>query len=192
MQPLSKDEILRGYNRGQENARGAVYTLYHDALLIAISRMTGDPSGAEDLVNDTFEAFYQEPRNFNELSNLRNYLFKTGKNLCINYMIKKEKDQKKQEGLEQRFQFSDEKFDADMAYAETRSLIFQCVERLPDKLKPVFRLRFFDQLTNEEVAQKLNIAIKTSYNRYSEARQQLKWDLEKVQRFTIYLLNLLL
>jgi RNA polymerase sigma factor (sigma-70 family) len=192
MQPLSKDEILRGYNRGEEKARGAVYTLYHDALLITVSRMTGDSSGAEDLVNDTFVEFYKEPRNFNEISDLRNFLFETAKNLCINTMIKRKKDEQKQEALEQRFQYSEEKFDADIAYAETRSLIFHCVERLPDKLRPVFRLRFFSDLTNEEVALKLKIAAKTVGNRYTEARQQLKWDLEKVQKFTIYLLNLLL
>ncbi len=64
MQPLSNNEILRGFNRGEEKARNAVYDRYHDALLIMTRKMTSDSFSAEDLVNDTFEVFYEIQQNF--------------------------------------------------------------------------------------------------------------------------------
>ncbi len=192
MQPLSKNEILRGFNRGDEKARNAVYDHYHDAILVLVKRMTNNSSYAEDLVNDVFRAFFEKSRNFDELSDLRNWLFQTGKNICINYSKKQQREQEKHDGFKQLSKYTDEDFYADIAYSETRALIFKSIEALPDKLKIVFRLRFFEDLSNDVVAERLNIAEKTVYNRYSEARQKLKWDLEKIQRFTIYLLNLLL
>ena len=192
MQPLSKNQILRGFNRGEERARNSVYDLYQNALLVLTRRITGDYSNAEDLVNDTFEALYESNRQFSEISKLRDFLFQTARNICSNDLKKKERDQKKYEGFQERLSYTDEDFYADISYSETRALIFKRIEALPDKLKIVFRLRYFEDLSNDAVAEELGIAVKTAYNRYSEARQQLKWDLEQIKRFTLYLLNLLL
>jgi RNA polymerase sigma-70 factor (ECF subfamily) len=192
MQLLSKTEMLRGFNRGKEKPGNSVYEHYHDALLIMTKRITRDSPDAEDLVNDTFAAFYTGNRQFDEISDLRNFLFKTGKNLCINYLERQKLGQKKYAELQKRLPYTDEDFYADISYSETRALIFKSVEALPDKLKTVFRLRYFEDLPNEVVAERLNIAEQTVSNRYSEARQKLKWDLEQIKRFTIYLLNLFL
>lgn len=192
MQPLTKNQILRGFNRGEERARHAIYGLYHDALLVMTRRITRDSSSAEDLVNDTFEVLYKSNRNFAEISLLRDFLFQTGKNICIDHLRDQELEQKKYAELRERHSYSEEDFYADITYSETRALIFKSIEALPEKLKIVFRLRYFDDLSNEAVAEHLHIAVKTAYNRYSEARQKLKWDLEQAKRFTLYLLNLLL
>src|SRR5450432_2175748 len=95
MQPLSKNEILRGFNRNEEKARNAVYDRYHDALLVMMRKMTSDSSSAEDLVNDTFEVLYERNRHFDDLSQMRDFLFQTGRNICSNYLKKQERDQKK-------------------------------------------------------------------------------------------------
>jgi RNA polymerase sigma-70 factor (ECF subfamily) len=192
MQPLTKIEMLRGFNRGDERARNSVYVHYHDALLIMIRKITRDSSSAEDLVNDAFEVLYESNRNFEELSQLRDFLFQTARNICISYLKKQELTQKKYAEFRERLPYSDEDFYADIAYSETRALLFKSIETLPDRLKAVFRLRYFEQMSNEDMAQHLNIAVRTAYNRYHDARKQLKWDLEKIQRFTLYLLNLLL
>jgi RNA polymerase sigma factor (sigma-70 family) len=192
MQPLSKNEILRGFNRRDEKARNAVYDLYHDALLVMTRKITRGSPDAEDLVNDTFEVLYESDRNFNEISDLRDFLFQTCRNKCCNHLKKEERNQKKYAGLQDQLSYTDEDFYADISYSETRALIYKGIETLPDKLKVVFRLRYFDGLTNDAVAEQLNIAVKTAYNRYCDARRQLKWDLERIKRFTLYLLNLFL
>jgi RNA polymerase sigma factor (sigma-70 family) len=192
MQPLTKNQILRGFNSGKERARNAVYDRYHDTLLVLTRRITRDSSNAEDLVNDTFMVLYKSNRQFDEISELRDFLFQTARNICINDLIKKERQQKKYAEFQERHSYPDEDFYADISYSETRALIFKCIENLEPKLKTVFRLRYFEGLSNDAVAEELNIAVKTAYNRYSEARQQLRWDLEQIKRFTLYLLNLLL
>jgi RNA polymerase sigma factor (sigma-70 family) len=192
MQPLSKNETLRGFNRGEERARNFVYELYHDALLVVSRRITGDSSDAEDLVNDAFEVLYEPNRHFNEISDLRDFLFQTARNICFNYLKRQQLTQKKYAELQERLPYTDEEFDADICYSETEALIFKSIESLPDKLKIVFRLRYFANLSNDAVAVQLNIAVKTAYNRYYDAKRQLKWELDQVKRFTLYLLNLFL
>jgi RNA polymerase sigma-70 factor (ECF subfamily) len=192
MQPLTKIEMLRGFNRGDEKARNSVYDRYHDALLMLIRRITSDSSSADDLVNDTFEVLFEGNKNFEELSLLRDFLFQTARNICISHLQRQELTQRKYAEFQERRPYTDEDFYADISYSETRALIFKSIETLPDKLKTVFRLRYFEEMTNEDVARHLNISVKTAYNRFYEARQKLKWGLEKIQRFTLYLLNLLL
>jgi RNA polymerase sigma-70 factor (ECF subfamily) len=154
--------------------------------------MTGNSSSAEDLVNDTFEVLYEGNRNFDDLSQMRDFLFQTARNICVNHLKKEESDQRKHEEWQKRRAYTDEDFYADIHYSDARALLFKSVEALPDKLKTVFRLRYFEDLSNEGVAEQLDIAEQTAYNRYHEARQQLRWDLEQIKRFTIYLLNLFL
>jgi RNA polymerase sigma factor (sigma-70 family) len=192
MQPLSNNEILRGFNRREEKARNAVYNRHHDALLVMFRKMTNNSSSAEDLVNDTFEVLYEGNRQFDDLSLLRDFLFQTGRNICSNHLKKQERDQKKHAEWLERRAYTDEDFYADISYSETRALLFKSVEALPDKLRTVFRLRYFEDLSQDVVAEQLNIAGQTVYNRYYEARKKLRWDLEQIKRFTIYLLNLFL
>jgi RNA polymerase sigma-70 factor (ECF subfamily) len=192
MQPLSNKETLRGFNRREDKARNWVYELYHDALLIMIRRITQNSPDTEDLVNDSFEILYGTDKVFNELSELRDFLFQAGKNTCINYLDRIILTHKKYAELQKHLSYTEEDFYADICYSETRSLLYKQIENLPDKLKMVFRLRYFEDLPNEEVAGRLNIAVKTVYKHYLEARQKLKWDYEQVKRFTVYLLNLFL
>jgi len=192
MQPLSNNEILRRFNRGQDDGRNAVYDRYHDALLIMTTKMTSDPFSGEDLVNDTFEVFYEKTRTFEDLSQMRDFLFQTAKNLCINHLKKRESDQKKHAEFEARRPYQDDNFYADINFSELMALLFKSVNALPEKLKIVFRLKHFQDLSNEVVAEQLNIAVQTVANRYSEAKQKLRWDLERNQGFTFYLLNLFL
>ena len=192
MQPLSNKEILRGFNRNEDKTRNAVYDRYHDALLVMFRKMTSNSSSAEDLVNDAFAVLYEGNRQFDDLSQMRDFLFQTGRNICVNHLKKQERDQKKHAEWQERRAYTDEDFYADISYSETRALVFKCIEALPDKLKVVFRLRYFGDLSNDVVAEQLNIAGQTVSNRYSEARRQLKWALEQIKRFTLYLLNLFL
>src|SRR5450432_1084749 len=170
MQPLSKIEMLRGFNQGKEKARNAVYHHYHDALLIMSRRITRDSSDAEDLVNDTFGVFFECKRSFDEIRDLRNFLFQTCRNICINYLERQKLGQKKYAELQERHSYPDEDFYADISYSETRALVYERIGTLPKKLQIVFRLRYFDDLSNDEVAAVLDIAVKTAYNRYSDAR----------------------
>src|SRR5450432_2155725 len=128
MQPLSKNQTLRGFNRGEEKARNSVYVLYHDALLVMTRRITRDSSSSEDLVNDTFEVLYKEDRNFNEISDLRDFLFQTARNICIDHLRDQERTQKKYAEWQERRAYTDENFYADINYSETRALLFKSVE----------------------------------------------------------------
>ncbi len=192
MQPLSNNEILRGFNRGEEKARNAVYNHYHDALLAMMRKMTSNSSSAEDLVNDTFEVFYQSNKTFDNLSDMRDLLFQIARKKSINYLKKQESDQKKHAEFEARRPYQDVDFYADINFSDLMALLFKSVNALPEKLKIVFRLRHFQDLSTEVVAEQLNISGKTVANRYSEAKQKLRWDLKRNQGFTFYLLNLFL
>ena len=116
MQPLSNNELLRGFNRGEEKARNAVYGRYHDALMVMIKKMTGDPF-PEDLVNDTFEVFFEKSRTFEDLSLMRDFLFQTARNICINHLKKQEADQKKHAAFEALSPYADGDFYADISYS---------------------------------------------------------------------------
>ena len=192
MQPLSRPQLLRGFNRGEEKARGSIFEQYHDRLLNIARRLTGNSPDAEDLVNDAFEALYGHAGPFNQLKELRDFLFNSARNICINYLKRQEIIKKKHAELEEWLPFTDDDFYRAIDYSETRALIDQCIENLPEKIQTVFKLRYFEHWSNGLVANRLKLPEKTVSNRYTEARKKLKWDLEQIRRFTIYLLNFFL
>jgi RNA polymerase sigma factor (sigma-70 family) len=192
MQPLLRSQLLRGFNRGEEKARGSIFEEYHDRLLTLARRLTSNSPDSEDLVNDAFEILYGRSQPFKELSELRDFLFHSARNVCIDHRRRQEIVKKKYAELEEWVPFTDGDFYRAIDYSETRALIDKCIENLPTNIQTVFKLRYFENWSSGMIANQLHIPEKTVSNRYTEARKKLRWDLEQIRRFTIYLLNFFL
>jgi RNA polymerase sigma-70 factor, ECF subfamily len=69
--------------------------------------------------------------------------------------------------------------DRDMEASETRAIVRQCIDLLPDNYRSVLMLRDIDELDTEEAANLLNLTPSTVKVRLHRARQALKVLLER-------------
>ncbi|MCU4156046.1 RNA polymerase sigma-70 factor [Carboxylicivirga sp. A043] len=140
------------------------HTITHSTLL------------AEEAVQNIFVTLWEKRLQLNQVDNIKSYLFKTTYNQCL-WLLKKNKTQKfyeNQYALEAPSELSLEEKENWEAF---RPHIEKAVSNLPDKCRQIFLLRRYEGLTNAEIADYLNISVKTVENQLSIAIQKLRTEL---------------
>lgn len=70
-----------------------------------------------------------------------------------------------------------------LEYSELLDYLDQMINQLPDKCKEIFYLSRMEQLSHKEIAEKLNISVKTVENQISIALKRLKQGMQNMHIF---------
>lgn len=129
-------------------------------------RIVGDADMAEDIVATTFANVWQKINEGLEIDNFKAYLYQAVRNECLLYL----RNKKETVGLENIQEVDEETMDT----AERDAKIWKAIEDLPPKCREVFLLSKRDGLSNEEIAEKMGISIKTVKNQMTKAFSRLR------------------
>jgi RNA polymerase sigma-70 factor, ECF subfamily len=137
------------------------------------------PEIAEEIVQDQFITLWEKRDMIEIHTSLKAYLYKSVKNKSIDYLKSKMAKHK----LTETSSFSDIS-DYNSPYQilesnETINTIEQAIQQLPEKCYAVFSLSRFAGMSNKEVAEELNISIKTVENQITIALKKIKVFLSK-------------
>jgi RNA polymerase sigma-70 factor (family 1) len=165
------------------------YKKYYQQLFALAYRYVGQMEVAEEIVHDLFITVWNKSDQLNIQHSLKSYLFKAIVNSSLNY-IKKEKMQ-----TEKRLAYlavHDNEFDVDegKGLAEEKLLksLEEALELLPAKCKQVMFLSRFGKLKQQEIAQQMDISLKTVKNHLTYGFQKLREHLAQNQELIILLL----
>ena len=123
-------------------------TSYYDEIFRYCYHHVGSKETAEDLCQDTFVSFLEHKSDYHSRGKLKNYLYTIARNKCIDYHRKAEPicmDDLPEVPQDTRFEDT----------AEIKDL----VGKLPEELKEVIILRFFQELKYREIAVILGIGV---------------------------------
>ncbi len=146
---------------------------YSDAILRTCFVYLSNVQDAEDAMQDTFLKAWKAMEQFEERNgaNEKTWLVKIAINVCHDYhrskWFRKVDLQKALEDLPARYLSVE---DADVS-------LTMDVMRLPEKLKQVILLHYYQELTLRETAEVLGIAASTVHSRLKNAEQHLKINL---------------
>lgn len=129
-------------------------------------RIVGDADMAEDIVATTFANVWQKINEGLEIDNFKAYIYQAVRNECLLYL----RNKKETVGLENIQEVDEETMDT----AERDAKIWKAIEDLPPKCREVFLLSKRDGLSNEEIAKKMGISIKTVKNQMTKAFSRLR------------------
>lgn len=147
---------------------------------------------AEDIAQDVFFKLWTHPDIWQKHSSeIDNYLFIMTKNLILNTF----KHQKVEEDYRQDLFGSSQVVDLagrddvldDVYYKELLLLLRLTLEKMPERRRQIFELSRFKHLSNKEIADNLNISVRTVEHQIYLALSELK----KTLYFFIIFLNLL-
>lgn len=148
-----------------------IYRRYAPALRKFVVGMIKDAALAEDIVQNIFMRMLSGKMDFRSDESLRNWLYVCACNEVISTLRSKWKSGKVEisEGLIQ---------DADDPASESLSTaMLSALKTMPPKRAEVFRLCKMEHLTNEEVAQRLGISVRTVEKHlqlaYTDIRQHM-------------------
>ncbi len=166
---------------GDEKAFEALFRHFYPHLCLYATHVLKNASAAEEIVQELFVRLWEKREKTEIETSVKNYLFRAVKNHCLNYIKHNQiKNEYSQKILAETDIFSaDDNFD-------TQTELFQKIEEsiaeLPEKRQEIFRLSRQEGLKYREIAEKMNISVKTVETQMGLAIKTLR---EKLRDFLI-------
>jgi len=128
---------------------------------------------AEEIVSDVFIKIWERRRQIEKIDNLKIYLYVSTKNTALNYLRAQKKPLIQPENY--RVQLQSIYFDPErlMLTAEMINRVQQAINQLPMRCQVIFKLVKEDGLKYREVADLLNLSVKTVENQMTTALRKL-------------------
>lgn len=130
-----------------------------------------DAYDAQDLTQEVFTSFFNSLYRYREYGKIKNYLYIIASNTVKNY-YKKKKDIPLEELPET------ENMDKEVEAAGIRLDMERAVQKLPEEIREVAILFFFQELKQREIARLLHISLSLVKYRIGKAKELLKKELE--------------
>lgn len=157
-----------------EPAYKVIFFTYYNPLLRFANSFTNDRQCAEEVVSDVMMKVWEKRKTLTAIINLRVYLYISTRNTALNYLSKQRKAEVLSlENLNIDFPSTAPNPEELMITAEMMRRINQAVNSLPPRCKLVFTLVKEDGLPYKEVADILNISIKTIDNQLAIALRKI-------------------
>jgi len=153
-------EIFGWIKKGNEKAFESLFHKYYGLLCAYATRIVSDKDAAEEIVQDFFVKLWEKHEQLVVETSVKNYLYRSVKNHCINYIqhnkIRLKYARSVVESTEKQVT---EEFD--FPEPDIFEKIEMCISELPEKRREIFRLSRRDGLKYHQIAEKLQISVKT-------------------------------
>ena len=173
-------KLLRKAKNGDRDAFGELFRKYEKRVFRVARRMCGSDDEAWDITQDAFIRAMQAMDRFDTKYRFFTWIYRITTNLAINYS--KKKMRRREVHFEEAYSAEGQQVIednlADRAAGEqlARS-VTKAVEKLTPALKVVFVLRVDQQLSYQEIAESLDIAMGTVMSRLNRARDKIREEL---------------
>jgi RNA polymerase sigma-70 factor (ECF subfamily) len=124
-------------------------------------KKTGQLEASQELVQDLFIALYRQLPGLQEHTILENYLFIALRNRIYNYHRQQLSQLKKEQAFMHQLPLSTRENNGLLELKELETLLQAKIQALPTQCRAVFLLSRENQLSNKEVAERLNISVNT-------------------------------
>ena len=166
-----EEKIWRAIQRKDEQAFEQYYKEHYRMLFLAACGYLKDASVAEEIVNDVFLKLWQSAGTIQIDSSLKAYIYRAVINRSLNEINKTKRDLLNQKEFSHRPE--DRVEIKAMEDNELKISLYKAVDQLPEQCRKVFRMSRFEGLKQQEIADRLNISIKTVKNHITHALKQL-------------------
>lgn len=173
--------------QGNKEAFVELYKLYYKPLCKYAFNLVKNLDVAEEMVQDVIFKIWERRETLNIPDYLKEYLFKSVFNNCMNYIKEKYNDEAHLKELSLLYQTNENEFKDFIILKEMEDKIMQAIESLPERSRSIFKMNRFDGLTFAEIATKINITAKGVEYHMSIALRQLSSDLKEYLPLLIFL-----
>jgi len=148
-----------------------LFSQWYGPLCRVALRMMRDKDAAEDIVQEVFVKFWHKRESLSPDLDAKAYLYKAVYNASLNY-LKIQKRERRPEKLPEAV--ASGSADGQMLHDETLRAVETGIEELPPACKDVFLLSRYEELSYKEIAQTLDISVKTVEAHISKALRILR------------------
>jgi RNA polymerase sigma-70 factor (family 1) len=173
-QYLDDKLIIKNLKEGDVLSFDSIFKKYHKKVYYFAISYLKSKEEAEDVVQEVFMNLWKCRDQINEYYVFSKYLFKITYNATCKKFRKQASDKKQMEEALQNILIEDNSTNLEIEYNNLLETANTLIDKLPSRQKDIFLLSINEQLTNEQIAQQLNISKKTVENYLTMAKASLR------------------
>jgi RNA polymerase sigma-70 factor (ECF subfamily) len=184
--PFQKEEeaaILLLQKTDENKFIEVLFKRFYAPLGRTVNRIVNDQEATEDIVQDVFMKIWNNRKTLEFTISLKSYLYRAAINAALNYL---EKNKRLVAYEQDEFpEPSSNSVEEHLNFKEVEERIKEAIDTLPPACKTIFVLSRYEEMSYREIAESLQLSVKTVENQMGKALRQLK------QQLSVYVKHLL-
>jgi RNA polymerase sigma-70 factor (ECF subfamily) len=188
MEQLDDKILYQKLRSGDEMAFEVLFRRYYSSLCFFARQFLNDVELAEETVQEMFVKIWEKRDQLHIESSVKHYFFRSVRNQCLNHI---QHQKIRQQYAQNVMENSQEDINPEKYFMEVglRKKIEDCIDALPAKRQEIFRLSREQGLKYKEIAETLNISVKTVEAQMGLA---LKFLRDELKEYSTHLFSLLM
>ncbi len=179
----NEKELFLLIKNSDHKAFEILFRLYYVPLKKFAKHILEDDDSAEDIVQEVFIRLWENRKSL-ENSAPGSYLYRIVKNKALNLI---RHNTVKLRHVEEVLKASDNFYESEFEQSDIQTMISQSIDKLPEQCKRIFKKSRMEGLKHQEIADELNISVKTVKNQIGKALKILRDDLKDVNTILLIL-----
>jgi RNA polymerase sigma-70 factor (ECF subfamily) len=168
---LEEYNMIKAILAGNKQQYLELVRRYQKPVFSLLCRITNSKSQAEELTCQTFVKAYHQLRKFNFTCKFENWAYTMGLYLALDFMKAKGNTDEPADSMHMS---SEENEEQSIKKSDQRLLLRKAIAQLGKKQQAVLYLKYFEDLTYEEISEKLGLSENKGKAIIFKARQELK------------------
>ncbi|MCB1167362.1 MAG: sigma-70 family RNA polymerase sigma factor [Leptospiraceae bacterium] len=171
----SEKSLIEKTLKGDQRAFMELVTPYRTRLVRKAISMLGNPQDAEDILQEALVTAYRALKSFRGESGIYTWLYRIVVNKCRDFH--RSKKNAPSDSLDNvAFMIHDERIDLEknLELSTESTYLIQQINTLDERYREILVMRYFDDLSYQEIAGILDIQVGTVKSRLFKARELLK------------------
>jgi RNA polymerase sigma factor (sigma-70 family) len=175
------NDLISGFLNGENTAFNYIVLKYQKRIYAVVRKMVQNHDDADDITQEVFVKLHGSLKDFRGESALFTYLYKMAVNFSLNHLKKNKINRERtlQVGDIQEISSGDKNYDSVYDDDRKAKVISEAIAGLPEQQRLVFSLKFYDDLTYNEISGILNKPVGTLKANYFHAFNKIKDFFEK-------------
>ena len=186
---LLADQLITTLQAGDITAFEMIFKNFYQPLCNYAYTFVQDRDEAEEIVQATFLSVWEKRDNLTIHTGVKPYLYAMVRNASLN-VLKHEKIKQQHAAVELAVaERSSESVSRTVMASELEERIYKALNKLPEQCRLIFKLSRFEELKYAEIADQLNISVKTVENQMGKALKIMREQLKDYLPLLIVLMN---
>jgi RNA polymerase sigma-70 factor (ECF subfamily) len=169
---LQDEELLIMLQQGDEHALTLLYRRHWQFLFLTAYQVLKDKEACKDLVQELFTDIWQKAAGIRLTGSFKAYLANSIRYKVFRYIRQNPAREEWFEHLAERMQTPSP--ESELAVKELKALLNALVDTLPEKCAQIYRMSRDQQLSYKEIAERMNVSVKTVENQINIALRRLR------------------
>lgn len=175
-----QDKLITGLREGDQKVFDDIFNAFYSPLCRYCTRLVYDPLVAEEIVQDLFCKIWIKRNELEIDTSLKAYLYRAVLNHSLNYLNHLKTEDKYRQYIGFQLHGNLNHPQEILEEKDIQQILSRAILNMPEKRREIFEMSRQHDMKYSEIAEKLNISVKTVESQISKALEYLRKVLSEV------------